>query len=240
MSLRFLLMVTLPPLFLAAWAGWFFFGQEEPDPAEIYRMEYQAKLEKSAAAAEIGDYRAYTAYAEMLVAAPEKLRDPKAAFAWFRKAADKGYAPAQVGLGRLYETGDGVPQNYHRASEWYRLAIQLSGAAEAHFRMGEFHFRGRGVAQDYGEALAHYRKAAAKGHPVAQYLLAVMYESGWGVPADVITAYKWFSLAARESGKVQAYNKDFVPKRDMNRLWEGMNQSQRDLAARAAKAALQQ
>jgi len=31
---------------------------------------------------------------------------------------------AQVGLGLMYESGQGVPQNYKEAIKWYRLAAE--------------------------------------------------------------------------------------------------------------------
>ena len=46
-------------------------------------------------------------------------------------------------------------------------------------------------------ALRWYRAAAARGHPLAQYNLAVMYEDGEGVTQDLVEAYKWYTLAAR-------------------------------------------
>ena len=42
------------------------------------------------------------------------------AASWFRKAADKGYSPAQYRLGRLYERGLGVEQNMDEALAWYK------------------------------------------------------------------------------------------------------------------------
>ena len=41
---------------------------------------------------------------------------------WRRKAADQGYAEAQVWLGKNYRDGEGVPRNYVLAYMWYSLA----------------------------------------------------------------------------------------------------------------------
>jgi len=46
------------------------------------------------------------------------------------------------------------------------------------------------------------RKAAEIGDIHAQYSLGVMYETGLGVPKDLVQAYRWISLAA--SGAVLA------------------------------------
>ena len=47
--------------------------------------------------------------------------DAKAA-AWFRKAADQGYAPAQDDLSWMYVEVEGVPQDYVLAHMWANLA----------------------------------------------------------------------------------------------------------------------
>jgi len=41
---------------------------------------------------------------------------------WFRKAAEQGDAYAQVNLGFMYGTGEGVPMNYVKAYMWYSLS----------------------------------------------------------------------------------------------------------------------
>ncbi len=41
---------------------------------------------------------------------------------WYRRAAQQGYAATPVNLGDLYERGEGVPCDWRRAVQWYRLA----------------------------------------------------------------------------------------------------------------------
>ena len=43
----------------------------------------------------------------------------------YSQAADKGCAEAAFHLGELYEQGDGLPQDYQQAIEWYTKAIAL-------------------------------------------------------------------------------------------------------------------
>jgi uncharacterized protein len=57
-------------------------------------------------------------------------RDFRAAARWYRKAADKSYAPAMTNLGLLYIRGLGVPQDYVLGYMWINLAA-ASGLAEA-------------------------------------------------------------------------------------------------------------
>jgi TPR repeat protein len=57
------------------------------------------------------------------------------AASWTRKAAEQGHAEAQLILGTLYETGNGVPQDLSRAMTWYRMAAD-NGNASAQALLG--------------------------------------------------------------------------------------------------------
>ena len=46
------------------------------------------------------------------------------AVTWLRAAASQGHLGAQVTLASRYEGGIGVPQDYGRATSWYRLAAE--------------------------------------------------------------------------------------------------------------------
>ncbi len=43
---------------------------------------------------------------------------------WFRKAAEAGHAPAQLGLATLYGKGLGVPLDYVRSYVWFAVAAE--------------------------------------------------------------------------------------------------------------------
>jgi TPR repeat protein len=45
-----------------------------------------------------------------------------AALLWFRRAAGRGNPGAQYDLGRIYDEGNGVPQDYVSAHMWWNLA----------------------------------------------------------------------------------------------------------------------
>jgi len=49
-------------------------------------------------------------------------QDLEQAAMWFRAAADQGSRLAQGQLGRMYQKGEGVPQDYVLAYKWYNLA----------------------------------------------------------------------------------------------------------------------
>ena len=81
----------------------------------------------------------------------------------FRHAADQGDAAAQSRLGSLYETGQGVRQDYDEAVKWYRLAAD-KGNISAIYNLGMFHAYGKGVRQDYVEAARLFRLCRNLSH----------------------------------------------------------------------------
>lgn len=236
MSFRFIFWLAVGLLIISASAGWIFFGTHEPDPEQVRQQIAGNILETARKQAESGDVQAWTAYGRALIEAPKSMQDPKAAMTWFRKAADKGYPPAQVGIGDLYTNGLGVPEDHYRATEWYELAARLSRYPEAHFKLGEAYFRGIGVPQDYGAAVPYYRTAAAGGHPVARYILGSMYEAGWGVDRDLIKAWLLYKRAMPDAARIIKHEETYDVAGATTRIERDMNRSQREAAEKLLKA----
>ena len=65
---------------------------------------------------------------------------------------------AQYNRGTDYWYGNGVPQNYVEAANWYRKAADR-GYADAQVRLGEMLSIGQGIPRDDTEAANWYRKA---------------------------------------------------------------------------------
>lgn len=238
MRFRTLLFLCVPFLTASAFAAWFFFGGagEEPDPLELERQRFRTLIAEAAPAAEADGPAAKTRLAKLLLAAPQPVGDAERARGLLRKAAEAGYVEAQYQLGRLYTEGLGVQRDHYRAAEWLDLAANLGRHAEAQFLLGDMYFHGRGVPHGYGEALDLYRKAANQGHPVAQYLLGVMHEEGWGVRQNLIEAYTWLTLAQAKRDTVMAYDPKFDPRAARERLIARMTDDQRHRAQQAASA----
>jgi len=61
-----------------------------------------------------------------------------------------------VSIGQAYEVGDGVPQNYVQAAEWYRKAAEhvpdYGGAGQGRNDLGLLYLDGLSLQQDYVEA----------------------------------------------------------------------------------------
>lgn len=126
--------------------------------------------------------------------------------------AEEGNADAQLQLGHLYESGEGVPKDYAEAAKWYRKAAE-QGIAEAQLYLGCSYATGRGVPKDSAEHLNWIRKAAQQGSSDAQVQLGLLYEIGQGVPKDFPEAYMWMSLAATGGNKEHEELRDLLEKR---------------------------
>jgi TPR repeat protein len=120
-----------------------------------------------------------------------------------QQRANKGDALAQTALGFIYQSGEGVPENFIQAAVWYRIAAD-QGYAPAQANLGVLYSNGTGVPQDFPQAAAWLLKSADQGYALAQANLGVMYATGQGVPQDDVEAHKWLSLAAtRLTGDAQ-------------------------------------
>ena len=125
------------------------------------------------------------------------------------RGIDQGDADAQTFLGAMYSKGQGVPQDYKKAAEWYRKAAD-QGVSDAQSNLGVMYANGQGVPQDDGEAAAWYSKAADQGNASAQFNLGVMYANGQGVSLGLVQAHQWFSLAEAAVGEDAANNRKLV------------------------------
>jgi len=126
----------------------------------------------------------------------------KHSLADIKTGAEKGLAEDQFALGVAYFKGEGVPQDYAQAAQWYRkAAVQRHVKAQANF--ASLCYLGKGVQQDFTAALHWYREAAAQGNAHAMYNVAVMTSHGQGTAPDEKEALVWYRKAA-EAGQVQA------------------------------------
>lgn len=91
--------------------------------------------------------------------------------------------------------GDGVPQDYVSAADWYRIAAER-GHAMAQHNLAIMYDEGQGVPQDYVEAAKWFRAAAEQGHPGSQNNLGCLFERGHGVAKDYAQAAEWYRKAA--------------------------------------------
>ena len=67
----------------------------------------------------------------------------------------------------MYETGQGVAQDYRRAAQWYEKAA-LQGHAQAQYQLGNLYREGLGVEESLIEAEQWWQRAAAQGIALAR------------------------------------------------------------------------
>jgi len=140
------------------------------------------------------DAKAQTRLADQYYGGQGVPKDQAAAAAWYRKAAEQGYARAQVNLAVMYKFGEGMPRDYAASVSWFRKAAD-QGDPAAQVNLGLLYEFGQGVTQDDAASATWYRKAADQGDARALVYLGSLYEAGRGVPQDYVEAYKLWSLA---------------------------------------------
>lgn len=117
------------------------------------------------------------------------------AFEAYRQAAERGDKDAFKKLGRMYEHGRGVEQNYAEAMRWYRAAVKANDLS-ANKNLGDLYYGGHGVPVNYPMALQLYHKAAAADDLSACNMVGLMYEKGTAGAKDYATAISWYNRAA--------------------------------------------
>jgi len=115
----------------------------------------------------------------------------------YRPLAERGDAEAQYRIGRMYEFGNGYPQDKAQGIAWIRKAA-AQGHADAEQELGVIYATGDGAKQDNVQAVAWFRKAAEQGEATAQYNLGLLYAKGQGVARDYAQAVDWWRKSASQ------------------------------------------
>ena len=142
-----------------------------------------------------------------------KNNDYAIAIAEWEPIAQKGYGGAAYKLGKIYQLGQGVPQDYGKAMKWFERAGKGRYGAKkkfwrgaAFYTLGLMHLKGEGVPKNQEKAHSMFLKSAQKGagtwQGLAMYNLGLMYLNGeGGVKKKASTARYWFKESARKGNK---------------------------------------
>jgi len=146
----------------------------------LIQLRGLAELGNTAAQYRLGDY-----YASW---------DLAKAIDWYRKAAESGFALAQVVLGDMYAKGRGVERNSAIAADWYHKAIQQGDgrAVLALLRTPPSAM----PPQILDAVVVSCRKAASDGDTDALCWLGTAHEQGIGVEKDPGLAARLYHKAA--------------------------------------------
>ncbi len=104
----------------------------------------------------------------------EAAGDAAKAFAAYQLGADRGDITSQYLLGKAYELGTGVTQDYALAAKWYATSASRGDiiASDGMVGLASLYERGLGVAKDTAKSIALYRQAAAVGNAAAKAAIA--------------------------------------------------------------------
>lgn len=86
---------------------------------------------------------------------------------WYRLAADKGHADAQLNMGVMYFEGLGVSKDPQESVKWYVKAAE-QGEAMALYNLGQMYLLGQGIPPDRDRAVQWFQKAAKQGFDPAK------------------------------------------------------------------------
>jgi len=149
-------------------------------------------------------------------------KDREQAEKWYQKSADQGNALGQYGLGNCYLYGNlgdlwtSDVDNRLTAMKWYQKS------AEQDYMPAQYNLAG--LCETYVseiEGAKWYLKAARQGSVAAQYKMGLAYQSGKGVPKDIIDSYAYFYLAANKNGDAAFELQNLEAKISSNDKYEG-------------------
>jgi TPR repeat protein len=89
--------------------------------------------------------------------------DYATAFKVWQPLAEGGSAAAQFNLGLLYYEGQGTPQDFEKATEWFGKSAD-QGYASAQRNLGELYFSGKSLKRDYVQSYKWFSLCAASGN----------------------------------------------------------------------------
>jgi TPR repeat protein len=114
---------------------------------------------------------------------------------WFEKAAEQGFADAELRLAQAYGAGAGVTRDETSALHWTEKAAD-DGQGEAQFLLGLYYRDGHFVDHDHEKAFDWFLRSAKQGFVDSQVSIAQMYEDGDGLPQNYAEAVRWYKKAA--------------------------------------------
>lgn len=166
-------------------------GAPEDRPLALRWLLRQARRGEAEAQRRLGTLLLEDAQGGSGASAPSPLEEE--GLRWLGKAAAQGDGEASFSLGAHWDRQGAAPEHRAEAERWYQVAASREHP-EALYRLALRSLYGK--PRDLARALDFYRRAADRGHVVAQNNLGAMYACGFGVPRDLPRALQWFRQAA--------------------------------------------
>jgi len=131
-------------------------------------------------------------------------RDEDTAEGYYVRAAQRGWLGAEFNLGTFYQDRF----RYKPAEVWLQKAAER-GLPEAEENLAQLYLA-KGPLQSEDKAFHWFLRAAEHGQRESQYNTCYGYADGLGVARDMVEAYKWCYIAARNGQKQANANKDHL------------------------------
>lgn len=150
--------------------------------------------------ASAGDRTAARTLAEGYYAGSDDLpQDFALAAHYFQVLSNLGDVRAMTTLGLMYARGIGVPKNMAEAvTKWhFATANEKLSDAGAEYNLGLAYRNGDGIDADAVKSHYWMRRAARRGHVLAQTNLGIMYLEGFGTQRDPAEGAAWLIVSAR-------------------------------------------
>lgn len=120
------------------------------------------------------------------------------------KRAQKGDVIAQNELGKMFEHGHGIHQDYVTARYWYQQAADQEDEW-GQLNLGLIYKIGKGVEKDFEQAVEWISKSVSQANADAQTVLGEMYEQGEGVEQNFDKAVNLYRKAAKQRNAIAPY-----------------------------------
>jgi len=121
--------------------------------------------------------------------------------------ASDSSASAIYEKGLAFEFGEGVPQSYRTAFEFFEKSADQN-YAPAQYKLGLAYAYGQGTEKDPEVAIEWYQKSAAQGNALAQRTLATLYMSGEGIEQNKPLALAWYDILADSGNVMDVHRRD--------------------------------
>lgn len=133
--------------------------------------------------------------------------DYSKAFYWFDKAYAGGYGDSNCRyyLGRCYEKGLGVKNDYVKARKFYDSASR-DGNVKAKVKLADLYRRGLGCKKNPEGAMSLYMEAKELGNTDAKMGIADLYLNGEGVKKDENQAFNIYTELAKKGNEKAKYS----------------------------------
>lgn len=124
-------------------------------------------------------------------------KDSKKAYRLLSSIPDKKLdAEALFILGKMFENGDGVPQNFNKSTNYFKRSSD-KGNTNATCQLGVCYQMGQGIEQNDSLAFFYYQKAANDGNAWGQRNVSTCYFEGIGTNINVPKGIEWIKMAAK-------------------------------------------